>query len=42
MVNLIGSTLLENAAIVRWLAKNKPDHLQQLQRIADIKLLKAG
>jgi len=38
----IGSTLLDNAAVVRWLAKNKPDHLQQLQRIADIKLLKAG
>lgn len=38
----IGSTLLDNAAVVRWLAKNKPDHLQQFQCIADIKLLKAG
>lgn len=33
----IGTTLLENAAIVRWLAKNQPEYLQQLQRIADIK-----
>lgn len=35
----IGTTLLENAAIVRWLAKSQPEYLQQLQRIADIKHL---
>ncbi|BCL75796.1 hypothetical protein JHS3_15320 [Jeongeupia sp. HS-3] len=35
----IGSSLLENAAIVRWLAKNRAEYLQQLQRIADIKAL---
>lgn len=35
----IGSTLLENAAVVRWLAKCHPEYLQQLQRIADIKEL---
>lgn len=38
----IGTTLLNNAAVVRWLARNKPDHLNQLQRIADIQQLKAG
>lgn len=38
----IGSTLLDNAAVVRWLAKNRPEYLQQLQRIADIKQLKTG
>lgn len=35
----IGSTLLENAAVVRWLATNQPEYLQQLQRVADIKEL---
>ncbi|AKP88674.1 RepB plasmid partitioning protein [Achromobacter xylosoxidans] len=35
----IGATLIENAAVVRWLAKNHPEYLQQLQRIADIKEL---
>ncbi|MEZ5632430.1 MAG: plasmid partitioning protein RepB C-terminal domain-containing protein [Burkholderiaceae bacterium] len=35
----VGSTLLENAAVVRWLAKSQPEYLQQLQRIADIKEL---
>jgi ParB-like chromosome segregation protein Spo0J len=35
----IGTTLLENAAAVRWLAKNRSEYLQQLQRIADIKEL---
>lgn len=33
----IGTTLLEHVAVVRWLAKNRPEYLQQLQRIADIK-----
>lgn len=33
----IGSSLLNNAAVVRWLAKRKPDHLQQLQRLSEIK-----
>lgn len=37
----IGATLLENVAVVRWLAKNQPEYLQQLQRIADIKELSA-
>lgn len=32
----IGGALLENAAILRWLAANRPGHLQQLQRIANI------
>ncbi|EFF76760.1 plasmid partitioning protein RepB C-terminal domain-containing protein [Achromobacter piechaudii] len=35
----IGSTLLENAAVIRWLANNQPEYLQQLQRVADIKKL---
>lgn len=35
----IGTGLLENASVVRWLAKNHPEYLQQLQRIADIKQL---
>ncbi|QTX20374.1 chromosome partitioning protein ParB [Comamonas aquatica] len=35
----IGATLLNNAAIVRWLAKSQPEYLQQLQRIADIREL---
>lgn len=35
----IGASLLENAAVVRWLAKSHPEYLQQLQRIADIKEL---
>lgn len=35
----IGESLLENAAVVRWLAKTHPDYLQQLQRIANIKEL---
>lgn len=37
----IGSTLLENAAVVRWLATNQPEYLQQLQRVADIRELPA-
>lgn len=37
----VGATLLENVAVVRWLAKNQPEYLQQLQRIADIKELSA-
>lgn len=37
----IGGCLLENAAVVRWLAKSQPEYLQQLQRIADIKELQA-
>jgi len=35
----IEESLLENAAVVRWLAKTHPDYLQQLQRIANIKEL---
>ncbi|MGE8317777.1 MAG: plasmid partitioning protein RepB C-terminal domain-containing protein [Comamonas sp.] len=35
----IGTTLLDNAAVVRWLAKSQPEYLQQLQRIADIREL---
>jgi len=35
----IGTTLLNNAAVVRWLAKSQPEYLQQLQRIADIREL---
>ena len=35
----IGACLLENAAVVRWLAHNQPEYLQQLQRLADIKEL---
>lgn len=35
----IETTLLENAAVVRWLAQNQPEYLQQLQRIADIKVI---
>lgn len=37
----IESALLENVAVVRWLAKSKPEYLQQLQRIADITELQA-
>lgn len=37
----IGATLLENAPVVRWLARRKPEYLQQLQRIADISTLSA-
>lgn len=37
----ISSTLLENAAVVRWLATNQPEYLQQLQRVAEIKELPA-
>ena len=35
----IGKTLLENAAVVRWLAKTRSEYLQQLQFIAEIKQL---
>lgn len=35
----IGKTLLENAAVVRWLAKTHSEYLQQLQLIAEIKQL---
>lgn len=35
----LGTTILNNVAVVRWLAKSQPDYLQQLQRIADIKEL---
>lgn len=35
----VGSALLNNAAVVRWLARRKPDHLQQLQRLSEIKQL---
>jgi hypothetical protein len=35
----VGSTLLNNAAVVRWLAKYRPDHLQQLQKLSEIKHL---
>jgi ParB-like chromosome segregation protein Spo0J len=35
----IGKTLLENAAVVRWLAKTHSEYLQQLQFIAEIKQL---
>lgn len=31
--------LLDNAAIVRWLAQFHADYLQQLQRVAEIKTL---
>ena len=37
----IGKTLLENASVVRWLAKNRAEYLEQLQIIADIKTLPA-
>lgn len=37
----IGTTLLGNAAIVRWLAKHRAEYLQQLQRLADIRELPA-
>lgn len=37
----IGKTLLENAAVVRWLAKTRAEYLEQLQIIADIKQLPA-
>ncbi|KRG76450.1 chromosome partitioning protein ParB [Stenotrophomonas chelatiphaga] len=35
----VGTALLNNAAIVRWLAKRRPDHLQQLQKLSEIKQL---
>lgn len=35
----VGTALLNNAAVVRWLAKRKPDHLQQLQKLSEIKQL---
>lgn len=35
----VGTALLNNAAVVRWLAKRRPDHLQQLQRLSEIKQL---
>ncbi|MFZ2989706.1 plasmid partitioning protein RepB C-terminal domain-containing protein [Ideonella sp.] len=35
----VGKTLLENAAVVRWLAKTHAEYLQQLQLIAEIKQL---
>lgn len=35
----VGKTLLENAAVVRWLAKTHAEYLQQLQLIAEIKHL---
>lgn len=35
----VGTSILENAAIVRWLAKHQPEYLQQLQKIAEIKEL---
>ncbi|WP_218871314.1 plasmid partitioning protein RepB C-terminal domain-containing protein [Chitinibacter bivalviorum] len=37
----IAVTLLENAAVVRWLAKSQPEYLLQLQRISEIKDLPA-
>ncbi|AOA72440.1 MULTISPECIES: plasmid partitioning protein RepB C-terminal domain-containing protein [Stenotrophomonas] len=35
----VGSSLLNNPAVVRWLAKRRPDHLQQLQKLSEIKNL---
>lgn len=35
----VGTALLNNAAVVRWLAKRRPDHLQQLQKLSEIKQL---
>ncbi|MDQ7283456.1 hypothetical protein O0J73_22175, partial [Stenotrophomonas sp. Sm6012] len=40
--NYISSIVLNNAVVVGWLAKNWPDHLAQLQRIADIRHLSDG
>lgn len=37
----VGKTLLENATVVRWLAKTHSEYLQQLQLIAEIKQLGA-
>ena len=37
----ISKTLLDNVAVVRWLAKHHAEYLQQLQLIADIKKLQA-
>jgi hypothetical protein len=37
----VGKSLLENVAVVRWLAKNQAEYLEQLQIIADIKQLPA-
>jgi len=31
--------LLDNARIVKWLLKNKPEYLEQLQLIADLKYI---
>lgn len=35
----VSKTLLGNAMVIRWLMKHRPDHLEQLQRIAEIKSL---
>jgi hypothetical protein len=35
----VGTALLNNAAVVRWLANRRPDHLQQLQKLSEIKQL---
>lgn len=35
----VGTALLNNAAVVRWLAKRRPDHLQQLQKLSEIRQL---
>ncbi|MEK8024553.1 ParB/RepB/Spo0J family partition protein [Pseudaquabacterium rugosum] len=35
----VGKTLLENVAVVRWLARTHAEYLQQLQLIAEIKQL---
>ena len=35
----IGKPLLENAAVVRWLAKTHSEYLQELQFIMEIKPL---
>ncbi|WP_193090684.1 plasmid partitioning protein RepB C-terminal domain-containing protein [Advenella sp. FME57] len=37
----IEESLLENAAVVRWLATSRPEYLQQLQRIANIREISA-
>lgn len=34
--------LLDNARIVKWLLKNKPEYLEQLQLIADLKYISAS
>ncbi len=35
----VGTALLNNAAVVRWLAKRRPDHLQQLKKLSEIRQL---